>query len=1501
MKTGINMGNDMKRISNRVSGLCLACVVFLVSCMKETDTFRPQAGISGDNISFNAVNVDNAETRTSRQADGAVWWDPADNIHIFYGSVSSKFTTQIKSPSATATFSGSFEGLVYDGSGEFWALYPYSETDSFDGNSLTFSLSSKQKAVAGTFDRDVFPAIARSSDLKLKFRNVCGGIKFCVNSEGISRVTFKGNRSEALAGTVKVVLDNEGIPSVSEVLQPKTELSLAAPDGKTFEVGKWYHLVALPGTLQTGYTMTLIYNDNHREIVKSEKAVEIKRSTFGTLTNVNEKTTETQTPAGGTQSGLYLGIIGFNKALYYYPIRKLNMDTLEGFNSFIDGLGQEHMTLLYYSVKEAIRTLQVANYPHNISSASIVTFTDGEDDGSVYYEKFPGDDEDYLSEVNSLLYEEEVAGLPLSAWTIGLMSSDASYNPEQFLKHLQKLSRPASNGVRVTNMSAVNSAFERIAQELNQSFSIYNVSISMVGKANDTRVRFTLDNVSTADNSSKYIEGTFDMYNVCLYDVSYHGFSCSSGTRVQGTDVGGMITFHFTDIRLDDNSEIRKGWIKQWRWDKESNSWHPYSEFDPNENSTVDIVKESAVVLLNLDCTTSLGNDFATLKTHAKSFIYKLCQAAYDASQVSSVTINKTTLSLYEGDVSTLTATVRPTTATEKSVAWSSSDESVVTVTQAGRVTAVSPGTATVKVTTKDGGYSATCQVTVQSAMVDLGLSVKWATRNVGASSPEGYGNYYAWGETSPKSNYDWSTYRWGNSETNLTKYNTDSSYGRVDHKTVLDLPDDAAHVVLGGKWRMPTDAEWLELLDNCTWTWTTQNGIKGYRVTSNKSGYTNKSIFLPAAGYSYKKTIFGPGSFGHYLSSSLVKINSPYDCWEVSFGPGDVSQVGHFRDEGYSVRAVYGDFIFVESISLNKSSLSIKEGETRQLSATVKPSTATEKTVSWSSSNTNVATVDYSDGWVTGVSAGTATITAWSSDGKIQANCEVTVGIKVNKYLTFTSEGATTVSLTNFGGNAPALFYSTNKIDWMLWDYSELSFSRNHPLYICGNNPRGFSSSYQDYSQFVTSGDKFSVSGDSMSLIDCVYDSKTVPSSSCFYRLFRDCSDLISPPDLSANDLAEGCYSSMFSGCTSLIKAPELPATTMEKDCYSSMFSGCTSLINAPALPATTLAESCYKYMFHSCAGLISMPDLPATTLAKDCYAFMFVNCTSLTEVTSLPATTLANRCYIYMFSGCSSLETAPMLPATTLADSCYDSMFNKCYSLRTAPALPATTLASNCYSWMFAHCTSLIKAPDLPATTLADRCYYNMFTLCKSMTSAPALLPATRLENYCYYSMFSACSSLKNAPMLPATTLADHCYNSMFAQCASLTEAPNLPATTLAYDCYAYMFVLCTSLTSAPRLPATTLAEQCYERMFASCTGLINAPDLPAKTMKNRCYKEMFDQCSRLNYVKCLATDITADSCVSDWLAGVSQSGTFVKASAMNDWTRGGSGIPNGWTIQQ
>ena len=190
--------------------------------------------------------------------------------------------------------------------------------------------------------------------------------------------------------------------------------------------------------------------------------------------------------------------------------------------------------------------------------------------------------------------------------------------------------------------------------------------------------------------------------------------------------------------------------------------------------------------------------------------------------------------------------------------------------------------------------------------MVDLGLSVKWASFNLGATKPEEYGNHYAWGEVKPKEIYNWSTYKWcmGSSNT-LTKYCLDPNYGYngyTDDNTILDPEDDAATVNLGAGWRMPTDAEWNELRRYCTWTWTTQNGVNGRLVTASNGN----SIFLPAAGYwlDTNPDIYSVGEEGSYWSSSYIK-DSPSYAWFVGFYFNEVYRYWSNRCGGSSVRAV--------------------------------------------------------------------------------------------------------------------------------------------------------------------------------------------------------------------------------------------------------------------------------------------------------------------------------------------------------------------------------------------------------------------------------------------------------------------------------------------------------------------------------------------------------------------------------------------------------------------
>lgn len=213
---------------------------------------------------------------------------------------------------------------------------------------------------------------------------------------------------------------------------------------------------------------------------------------------------------------------------------------------------------------------------------------------------------------------------------------------------------------------------------------------------------------------------------------------------------------------------------------------------------------------------------------------------------------------------------------------------------------------------------------------IDLGLTsgTKWATMNLGAENPQGYGNYYAWGETTTKGTYSWSTYKYGSAATQQTKYCSNSAYGKdgfTDNKTTLDLEDDAATANWGGKWRMPTQAQQTELRNECYWVWTesyNNSNVKGYIVykaksESDKGKYVYKNgtpsssyslsdahIFLPAAGYRNSGNLSNNGSDGYYSSSSLT-VGYQGFAWHFYFDSNGVYDSGGFRCNGFTVRPV--------------------------------------------------------------------------------------------------------------------------------------------------------------------------------------------------------------------------------------------------------------------------------------------------------------------------------------------------------------------------------------------------------------------------------------------------------------------------------------------------------------------------------------------------------------------------------------------------------------------
>ena len=257
---------------------------------------------------------------------------------------------------------------------------------------------------------------------------------------------------------------------------------------------------------------------------------------------------------------------------------------------------------------------------------------------------------------------------------------------------------------------------------------------------------------------------------------------------------------------------------------------------------------------------------------------------------VESVSLDVQQLELAIGETYALQATVLPENATDKSATWSSSAPEIVSIDENGTVEGLAKGDAVITVTTTDGGKTAECAVTVAQTIngyeyVDLGLSVKWAACNIGAENPWDYGDYFAWGEIAPKEEY---------SIDNCTTY-------EVELPDISGNPDyDAAAANWGGTWRMPTKDEMQELVDICTWTWTSNEGNNGYDIT----GPNGNSIFLPAIGWRGESSLGSDGGLGMYWDSTPLE-NDPSSSSGLNFYNSGHLVVWSYRYYGRSIRPV--------------------------------------------------------------------------------------------------------------------------------------------------------------------------------------------------------------------------------------------------------------------------------------------------------------------------------------------------------------------------------------------------------------------------------------------------------------------------------------------------------------------------------------------------------------------------------------------------------------------
>ena len=517
-----------------------------------------------------------------------------------------------------------------------------------------------------------------------------------------------------------------------------------------------------------------------------------------------------------TKEGVYLGIIGFNQTLTVKNISLLDKSSYPSFRNFISDLEMQNGTGLYYADYNAIEKLRSYGEPPKLANVALVTFTDGLDNVSLSDEINVGNyssTDKYCAALNNKIKNDRIHGKVISAYTIGIKGNDV-YDEDEFYNNLNKLASSNENVFEASDMNEALEYFAEIAESLNSKTTTTKLKLQIPGGYNEgTVIRFTFDNVSTASNSSEYIECTYRRTSSgrTLENITYHGLKKGLSVLHSVAKSGLYYEFEFDNLTFESGKVVGSSDVSKLKlWREISSGWQPDGEFTPENSSEVVEEKSSALIMLVLDCTSSLGNDFNNMKQGAIKFVETLFNSGGNSG----------------GSVS---------------------------------------------------GHE----------YVDLGLSVKWATCNVGASKPEDYGDYYAWGESRTKMDEG---YMLDNCET----------YGKSMGDIKGNSRYDAARANWGGTWRMPTKAEMQELIDKCNWKWTTQNGVKGYKFT----GPNGNSIFLPAAGGRGGYFLFNTGSRGDYWSSTPNSSNSE-NAYGLYFN-SDSNGMGDFgRTYGRTVRPV--------------------------------------------------------------------------------------------------------------------------------------------------------------------------------------------------------------------------------------------------------------------------------------------------------------------------------------------------------------------------------------------------------------------------------------------------------------------------------------------------------------------------------------------------------------------------------------------------------------------
>lgn len=846
----MKIGTDMK-----YNYLILAlAAITLLSCARE------QADVP-ETITIRAYQEGAAETRTTLIDGGTqVYWEPSDEIKVFFNGVGGRFAAQNTENVTVATFSGSINVLAGANEGASsnymtWGLYPYRSDATSDGESVTTTLPSEQTGRSGSFAKNTHITLAQSEGLNLAFYNVTGGIRFSLTTEGIKEVVFQGQNDEDIVGKVKLAFVN-GIPAVQEVLDGQKSITLTAPGGGTFETGKWYYIVTLPGTLSNGFKMTF-NTETQYATLKSSGSKTIKRGIFGSLADADEDLIYKDKEGGDNPNPE--DVIQFEDPIAKYACVDKFDTNKDGEISYaeaaavtsLEGLFTDWNTVTSFDeiryftsvtstekVFTGLAKLTHITIPDNITTLGTFSGCTALETVALpaSLNELPAYCFSGCSSLKSVTLPTGITSIPNYAFRncSALMTLVIPYT-------VTSIAQYAFAGCSVLTGVELPSGCRTIGR---YAFSNCNGIVSMDFPASLSSIGEAAFSGCTALNSIVLPNG-----------VSLVAEAFSGCTMLASVVLPADMTV------IPDNCFYNCTKLASISW--------------PDALTTIGSYAFSGCRFGDNNSTLQLPASVESIGIKAFGGIRHLILPSLSVISISPNSFVKGYTFLYVPANMVEMLKVRTN--------WSNFADKIRPMS--------------------DYPVSSTVGGTVGEA-VDLGLSVKWATWNVGASAPEESGAYFAWGEIEPKEMYSWENYQWCNgSEKTLTMYNTKSDYGSVDNKKSLDPEDDAAHVIWGGSWRMPTLSESRELYNNCTREWVIINGVNGYRMTSKKDGYTDKSIFLPATG-TMTTQLFSLGVGGCYWLSSIYSTPSyAYNIYFQDYFMYDDQR--YFRYEGNVIRPV--------------------------------------------------------------------------------------------------------------------------------------------------------------------------------------------------------------------------------------------------------------------------------------------------------------------------------------------------------------------------------------------------------------------------------------------------------------------------------------------------------------------------------------------------------------------------------------------------------------------